>query len=102
MADDQPADNRAENWHIIHGLRRESQDLPPEAFAITPTVMMTLLIRAADRGDVRPEKVTPLIAALPGILVRHELLLSSATVSEGYLTEIVDNVLLPLVATADG
>jgi AcrR family transcriptional regulator len=87
---------------IIHGLRMESQDLPPEAFEITPTVMMTLLTRAAERGDVRPERVTPLIAALPGILIRHELLLSDATVSEAYLTEIVDSILLPLVATADG
>lgn len=65
----------------------ESHDLPPEAFEITPTVMMTLLTRAAERGKVRQEKVTPLIAALPGILIRHELLLSNATVSEAYLTD---------------
>jgi len=87
---------------VLHGLRMESHDLPPEAFAITPTVMMTLLSRAAERGDVRPEKVTPLIAALPGILIRHELLLSDAAISEAYLTEIVDSILLPLVATTDG
>jgi AcrR family transcriptional regulator len=87
---------------IIHGLRAESQDLPPEVFAITPAVMMTLLTRAAGRGEVRLEKVTPLIAALPGILIRHELFLSSATVSEAYLTEIADDIFLPLVTTADG
>jgi AcrR family transcriptional regulator len=86
---------------IIHGLRMESQDLPPEVFAITPAVMMTLLARAAERGDVRLEKVTPLVAALPGILIRHELFLSSATVSEAYLTEIVDDIFLPLVTPAD-
>ena len=63
---------------------------------------MTLLTRAAERGDVRPEKITPLIAALPGILIRHELLLSNATVSEAYLTEIVDSILLPLVTATDG
>lgn len=85
---------------IFLGLRMESQDLPPEAFAITPGVMMTLLTRAAGRGDIRPEKVTPLIASLPGILIRHELLLSNAAVSEAYLTEIVDEVFLPLVVTA--
>jgi hypothetical protein len=38
---------------------------------------------------------------LPGILIRHELFLSSATVSEAYLAEIVDSILLPLVTTAD-
>jgi AcrR family transcriptional regulator len=84
---------------IFHGLRMESQDLPPEAFAITPGVMTTLLTRAAERGDIHPEKVTPLIASLPGILIRHELLLTSVTVSEAYLTEIVDEVFLPLVVT---
>jgi AcrR family transcriptional regulator len=87
---------------IIHGLRMEAHDLPPEALAITPAVMMTLLTRAAERGDIRLEKITPLIAALPGILVRHELFLSNAAVSEAYLTEIVDSILLPLVTTADG
>jgi hypothetical protein len=87
---------------IIHGLRMEAHDLPPEALAITPAVMMTLLTRAAERGDIRLEKVTPLIAALPGILVRHELFLSNAAVSEAYLAEIVDSILLPLVTTADG
>jgi AcrR family transcriptional regulator len=87
---------------IIHGLRMESYDLPPEALEITPAVMMTLLTRAAERGDVRLEKVTPLIAALPGILIRHELFLFNATVSEAYLTEIVDSIFLPLVTPADG
>jgi AcrR family transcriptional regulator len=83
---------------IVHGLRMEAHDLPPETFEITPGVMMTLLTRAAERGEVRPEKITPLIAALPGILIRHELFLSDATVSQAYLTEIVDDVLLPLVS----
>jgi len=94
--------DRAEQFgpEIFHGLRMESQDLPPEAFAITPGVMMTLLTRAAERGDISPEKITPLIASLPGILIRHELLLSNAAVSEAYLTEIVDEVFLPLVVTA--
>ena len=87
---------------IIHGLRMEAHDLPPEALEITPAVMMTLLTRAAERGEIPLEKVTPLIAALPGILIRHELFLSSAIVSEAYLTEIVDDIFLPLVTTADG
>jgi AcrR family transcriptional regulator len=86
---------------IIHGLRMEAHDLPPEALEITPGVMMTLLTRGAERGDIRLERVTPLIAALPGILIRHELFLSNATVSEAYLTEIVDSILLPLVTAAD-
>jgi hypothetical protein len=59
---------------------------------------MIFLARAAERGEVRLEKVTPLIAALPGNLLRHELLLSNATVPEAYLTEIVDDIFSPLVA----
>jgi len=85
---------------IIHGLMMEPHDLPPEDTEITPAVMMTLLTRAAEHGEVRLDRVTPLIAALPGNLIRHELLLRDATVSEAYLAEVVDDIFLPLVTTS--
>jgi hypothetical protein len=72
---------------------------PPTCWTILIALFASGTFSAAARGEVRPEKITPLIAALPGILIRHELFLSDATVSEAYLTEIVDDVLLPLVAT---
>jgi len=46
---------------------------------------------------VRLERVTPRVAALPGDLVRHEILVTHAPVSEQVLVEIVDHIFLPLV-----
>jgi AcrR family transcriptional regulator len=61
--------------------------------------MMTILERAAQRGEVRLEKITPRVASLPTDLTRHELLLTRAPVPEAAIVEIVDEVFLPLVRT---
>src|SRR6266536_3554148 len=65
-----------------------------------PGVMMTILTHAAARGEVRLNNVTPRIAALPGDLLRHQLLLSRGSVSEAFLAEVVDDIFLPLVVDA--
>jgi Tetracyclin repressor-like, C-terminal domain len=59
--------------------------------------MMTILERAAQRGEVRLDKITPRVASLPTDLTRHELLLTRAPVPEATIVEIVDEVFLPLV-----
>jgi hypothetical protein len=59
--------------------------------------MMTILQRAAERGEVRLDKITPRIASLPGDLLRHEMLLTPIPVSEATLVEITDDIFLPLV-----
>jgi len=82
---------------IVHGLMTELHELPATVFQIVPEVMMTILRRAAKRGEVRLAKVTPRIAALPGDLLRHELLITHTPVSDAVLAEIVDEVFLPLV-----
>jgi len=43
------------------------------------------------------ERITPRNAALPGDLVRHEILVTRAAVPEQVLVEIVDEIFLPLV-----
>ena len=53
--------------------------------------------RAAERGEVRLDMVTPRIASLPGDLLRHELLITDAPVSDAFIAEIVDEIFLPLV-----
>jgi hypothetical protein len=50
-----------------------------------------------DRGEIQSDAVTPRIAVLPVDLVRHEILLTHRPVSEHTMTEIVDDVFLPLV-----
>ena len=62
-------------------------------------VMTTILKRAADRGEARTG-VSSRIATLPTDLFRQELFLRRTPPSRGVITEIVDDVFLPLVLIA--
>jgi AcrR family transcriptional regulator len=53
--------------------------------------------RGIERGEIDPDRLTPRIAALPGDLLRHELLMTFQPASEKAITEIVDEIFLPLV-----
>jgi hypothetical protein len=83
----------------LHGLLAELRVLPPDLMELLPGVMMTILRRAAERGEVDLGKVTPRIAALPGDLQRHQFLITGRSVSDEFLREIVDEIFLPLVAS---
>ena len=82
---------------VVHGVMLELHDLPASQFQILPNAMMTILKRAAARGEARIEGVTPRMAGLPGDMLRHELMLRRANVSDAVLEEIVDDLFLPLV-----
>ncbi|MFJ4670609.1 TetR/AcrR family transcriptional regulator [Kitasatospora purpeofusca] len=56
-----------------------------------------LFARAAARGEVRPERLTPRLKSLPFDLLRHDILTTFAPVPDDTLEEIVDTVFLPLV-----
>ena len=60
-------------------------------------VMTAILERAAERGEVRDD-IPPRVATLPIDLLRHELFISLSPASERAITEIVDQVFLPLVS----
>jgi AcrR family transcriptional regulator len=61
-------------------------------------VMAAILKRAAGRGEAR-DSIPPRVATLPIDLLRHELLLRGLSpASEHAITEIVDQVFLPLVS----
>lgn len=83
---------------ILHGLMTELSEVPASVLQVIPEVMMVILTRAAERGEVRLEKVTPRVASLPGDLLRHQLLITRAPPSDAFLAEIVDDIFLPLVA----
>jgi AcrR family transcriptional regulator len=85
---------------VVHGLMSEQQDIPADVAGILPGVMTALLNRAADRGEIRLGRVTPRIAAVPGNLLRHQLLLAKEPASDDVLAEIVDDIFLPLVTLA--
>jgi len=59
-------------------------------------VMTAILKQAAERGEVRDD-IPPRVATLPIDLLRHELLINLSPASERVITDIVDQVFLPLV-----
>jgi hypothetical protein len=89
--------------YTARGLASEATDLPPEVYAVTPGVITALLEQAAKRGEARADRITPRITALPGNLLRYELLAPNGHLSDASLVGIVDEVFLPLVVstTAD-
>jgi AcrR family transcriptional regulator len=63
-----------------------------------PGTMLTILARAVARGEARQESLLPRIATLPVVLLRNEYLMGApGPVSDRTITEMVDQVFLPLV-----
>jgi AcrR family transcriptional regulator len=60
--------------------------------------MLALLRRGVERGEVRPEAVTPLVADVLPALLTHRLILSREPVGEATIAEIVEQVLIPLIS----
>ncbi|CAM4482514.1 TetR/AcrR family transcriptional regulator [Paenibacillus phoenicis] len=83
----------------IHGLMSVLSGIPfSDILNFRRTNAMTILLnRAAERGEIRPEKITPRITRLPVDLVRHEWLITLEPVSMATMEEIVDEIFLPLL-----
>jgi AcrR family transcriptional regulator len=67
-------------------------------------MFLNLLRRAADRGQVRPEAASPLVAEVGPALVMQRFLTDGPPVPDDYVVSVVDDVVLPLlrVPTATG
>jgi hypothetical protein len=52
---------------------------------------------ASNGGEIDPDRLTPRIANVPLDLPRYELLMTLQPVPEETITEIVDEIFLPLV-----
>ena len=63
---------------------------------IGASVMAAILKHAEERGEVR-QGISPRVNSLPTDLFRHELLIRRTPPSRRVITEIVDDVFLPLV-----
>jgi len=70
-------------------------------FDVAVRAVTTILTRSADRGQARRDRITRRIAALPGDLLRHEMMRPHGDASDAFLAEIVDEVFLPLVSPGD-
>jgi AcrR family transcriptional regulator len=53
--------------------------------------------RAVARGEVQRGQISPRVAALPGDLFRHDLLMTLKPLTDEAIEEIVDTIFLPLV-----
>lgn len=72
----------------------------PNMFTSRNRIMRGILDRAAARGEIRPEAITPQLISLAPALVDYDFLIFGAPVPDDVITGIVDNVLLPLLTTA--
>jgi AcrR family transcriptional regulator len=66
------------------------------------TTMRDIFERAAARGEVDLDRLTPRIESLAFDLFRHELIMRSGKVPQATLEEIVDDIVLPLVRARSG
>jgi AcrR family transcriptional regulator len=62
-----------------------------------PQLMLHILRRAAARGEVRLQALTPRIANVGPALLQHHFLIHGAPVPDRVIVEIVDDVVMPLV-----
>nr|WP_246461864.1 TetR/AcrR family transcriptional regulator [Nocardia transvalensis] len=87
----------ASEIHAEPDLLREVRD---QLLGTSVTRWLTVLGRAVARGQARPEALSPRIATLAVDLLRNEYLVRGVTtIPDSTLTEIIDTVYLPLVAT---
>jgi AcrR family transcriptional regulator len=71
--------------------------LQTQTFQVGSNIMMTILQRAAERGEVQLDTIPPRVATLPVDLMRHELLVTRAAASQEAALQIVDGIFLPLI-----
>jgi AcrR family transcriptional regulator len=81
----------------IHGLMAEIPDMDPAVFVDMREVMGTVLERAVARGEIATADLPARVVTLPVDLLRHQLLLTREPIEDTTLTEITDDVFLPLV-----
>jgi AcrR family transcriptional regulator len=60
--------------------------------------LLAMLRRGVERGEVRPEAVSPLVAdVLPAVLT-HRVILQREPITERDISDIIEQILIPLVA----
>lgn len=62
-----------------------------------PEPMLTILRRASQRGEVRAEALTAVVAGAGPALLRQHFMIHGAPIPDAIITSIVDEVVLPLV-----
>ncbi|MGW3105875.1 TetR/AcrR family transcriptional regulator [Streptomyces sp. NPDC001100] len=82
---------------VVRGLLAEAPDLDPKVFGIMHDILLTLLRRAVERGEIPTADLPRRVVTVPAQLLRYEMVISREPVADATLVEIVDDVYLPLV-----
>lgn len=87
---------------VVFGLSAEllhesGSSLFVEMHDLGAQMMMEILTRGVERGEIAADAMTPRLAALPFDLARHQLVLLQQPLSAEDIEEIVDRIFLPLV-----
>ena len=61
-------------------------------------LMLDILRRGVERGDVRPDAVNPVIAEAGPALLVHRLLMYGPPIDPAYIDAILDDVVMPLIS----
>ena len=78
------------------------QIMHPQTEGRLITAMKTILKNAEERGEIRLENISPRVISLPLDLFRYELVTTYEPVSDQVLSEIVDDIFIPLVRAKSG
>ena len=87
---------------VIRGLLAEAHELDPKVFGIMHDILLTLLQRAVERGEIPTADLPRRVVTVPAQLLRYEMILSRDPVADSALVGIVDDVYLPLLAGHGG
>jgi AcrR family transcriptional regulator len=60
--------------------------------------MLALLQRGVERGEVRPDAVSPLVADVLPAVLSHRIVLQRESVDDGTIAEIMERIIIPLVS----
>jgi AcrR family transcriptional regulator len=71
--------------------------LHERVFAPRKRTFLTVLQRAADRGQVRADAASPLVAEVGPAMVAQRFLADGAPVPDHYVVSVVDDVVMPLL-----
>jgi AcrR family transcriptional regulator len=75
---------------LMEFVRTHVIDVPSEE-------MVKVLRRAVERGDARPDALSPAVAKTGQILLRHHFFVYGGVVPDSVIESIVDDVVIPLV-----
>lgn len=54
--------------------------------------------RGVERGEVRPDAVTPSVAAVLPAMLMHRVILQRERIAERDIKDVIDQIIIPLVA----